>query len=70
LNNFDRLHLTRQVTSSKEKEQLLGHLRKMLGQNPGWIWTLIEAIPMEEGFLCKWMARIPAGGKVIECIGV
>ena len=54
----------------KGKEQLLDHLRKMLGQNPDWIWTLIEAIPMEDGFLCKWLARIPVGGKVIECIGV
>lgn len=52
------------------KEQLLGHLRKMLGQNPNWIWTMIEAIPMEGGFLCKWLARIPVGDKVIDCIGV
>jgi hypothetical protein len=54
----------------KGKEQLLGHLRRMLGQNPNWIWTMTEAIPMEGGFLCKWLARIPVGDKVIECTGV
>ena len=39
-------------------------------QNPNWVWTQIEAIPMEGGFLNKWLARIPIGDKIIECIGV
>jgi len=29
-----------------------------------------EAIPMEDGFLNKWLAKIPVGDKLIECIGV
>ena len=54
----------------KGKEQFLAHLRKLLGQNPDWVWTQIEGIPMEGGFLNKWLARIPVGEKIIECIGV
>ncbi len=54
----------------KGREQLLAHFKKCLGQNPNWVWTQIEAIPMEGGFLNKWRALIPVGKKVIECIGV
>lgn len=54
----------------KGKDQLLTHLRKSLGQNPAWVWTQIEAIPVEGGFLNKWLARIPVGETVVEAIGV
>lgn len=54
----------------KGKEQILAHFRKLLGQNPAWIWTMTEGIPMEGGFLCKWLARIPVGEKIIDCTGV
>jgi hypothetical protein len=52
------------------KEKLLAYFRKFLAQNPDWVWTQIEAIPMEGGFLNKWLARIPIGDKIIESIGV
>ncbi|MHB8139197.1 MAG: nuclear transport factor 2 family protein [Smithellaceae bacterium] len=52
------------------KAELLLHFKKLLSQNPDWIWTQIEPIPMEGGFLNKWLAKIPVGQKVIECIGV
>jgi hypothetical protein len=52
------------------KDNLLVYFRKLLAQNPNWVWTQIEAIPMEDGFLNKWLARIPIGDKIIECIGV
>ena len=52
------------------KDPLLAYFRKLLAQNPDWVWTQIEAIPMEGGFLNKWLARIPIGDKIIECIGV
>jgi len=42
----------------------------LLAQNPDWVWSQIEAIPMEGGFLNKWLAKIPVGEKTIECIGV
>jgi hypothetical protein len=52
------------------KDQLTAYFRKLLGQNPDWVWTQIEPIPMEGGFLNKWLAKIPVGNNVIECIGV
>jgi len=52
------------------KDNLLAYFRKLLAQNPNWVWTQIEAIPMEGGFLNKWLARIPIGDKIIESIGV
>lgn len=52
------------------KDEFLAYFRKLLGQNPDWVWTQIEAIPMEGGFLNKWLAKIPVGEKIIECIGL
>ena len=52
------------------KSELIAYFRKMLARNPDWVWTQLEAIPMEGGFLNKWLARIPVGEKIIECIGV
>ena len=52
------------------KDELLFYFRKLLSQNPDWVWTQIEPIPMEDGFLNKWLAKIPVGSKTIECIGV
>jgi len=52
------------------KQDLLAYFRKLLAQNPDWVWTQIEGIPMEGGFLNKWHARIPIGESVIECVGV
>jgi len=52
------------------KAELLAYFKKLLSQNPDWIWTQIEPIPMEGGFLNKWLAKIPVGQKVIECVGV
>jgi len=54
----------------KGKGPLIQYFRKLLGQNPNWVWTQIEPIPMEGGFLNKWLARIPVGDKVIDCVGV
>lgn len=52
------------------KAELLEYFTMLLGQNPNWIWTQIEPIPMEGGFLNKWLAQVPVGEKVIECVGV
>jgi ketosteroid isomerase-like protein len=53
----------------KGKAELIGYFRKLLAQNPDWVWSQIEAIPMEGGFLNKWLAKIPVGEKILECIG-
>lgn len=52
------------------KPALLAYFTKLLAQNPDWVWTQIEAIPMQNGFLNKWHASIPVGNKTIECVGV
>ncbi len=54
----------------KGKEALLGYFRKLLANNPDWVWTQIEGIPMEDGFLNKWHASIPIGTKTFDCVGV
>jgi steroid delta-isomerase-like uncharacterized protein len=52
------------------KAALTDYFRKLLEYNPDWIWTQVEGIPLEDGFLNKWRAAIPVGGKVIEIVGV
>ncbi|MCU0554887.1 MAG: nuclear transport factor 2 family protein [Syntrophales bacterium] len=67
----DALYLDPAVPGGiRGKEKLLAYFRKLLAQNPGWVWTQIEGIPMEGGFLNKWHARIPIGERVIESVGV
>lgn len=29
------------------------HLRKLLAYNPEWVWTQIETVPLQDGFLNK-----------------
>jgi hypothetical protein len=52
------------------KPALLEYFRKLLAQNPEWVWTQIEGIPLEDGFLNKWRASIPVGSAVLDVIGV
>jgi hypothetical protein len=52
------------------KPALLEYFRKLLGQNPDWVWTQIEGIPLADGFLNKWHASIPVGSTVLDVIGV
>ena len=42
----------------------------MLAHNPHWVWTQLEAIPLEDGFLNKWLAKIQVGAKTLEIVGV
>lgn len=52
------------------KKDLLAYFRKLLAINPLWVWTQIEGIPMQDGFLNKWMAKIPVGSETLTVIGV
>ncbi len=52
------------------KAELLAYFRKLLAPNPDWVWTQLEAIPMEGGFLNKWLAKIPVGARTLEIVGV
>lgn len=49
---------------------LQAHFRKLLARFPDWVWSQVEGIPMEAGFLNKWHARIPVGRTTIEVTGV
>lgn len=52
------------------KPAILEYFRKLLARNPDWVWTQIEGIPIEGGFLNKWHARIPVGEEALEIVGV
>jgi len=52
------------------KEGLRSYFEKLLSDNPRWVWTQIEGIPMEDGFLNKWHAVMPVGPNNVECVGV
>ena len=54
----------------KGKTQLLAYFRKLLAANPDWVWTQIEGIPLEDGFLNKWHAKIPVGPVTLDVVGV
>ena len=52
------------------QEALLGYFRKLLAQNPDWVWTHSGSIPLKDGFVNQWHASIPVGGKTLEVDGV
>jgi hypothetical protein len=52
------------------KAALLAYFQRLLGYNPNWVWSHIEGIPLEDGFLNKWRAMIPVGSKTLEVFGV
>jgi hypothetical protein len=54
----------------KGKPALTTYFRRLLANNPHWIWSQIEGIPMEDGFLNKWQAIIPVGSVTLKIIGV
>jgi hypothetical protein len=49
---------------------LLAYFRKLLAQNPDWVWTQTEGIPMEGGFVNRWLAKIPVGPRLLDVEGV
>jgi hypothetical protein len=55
---------------ARGKAELLEYFRKLLAHNPSWVWTQLEAIPLQDGFLNKWLAMIPVGAKTLEIVGV
>lgn len=67
----DTLYLDPAVPQGiRGKAALLSYFRKLLARNPDWVWSQIEGIPLEGGFLNKWLARIPMGDAVVEVVGV
>lgn len=54
----------------KGKSALLNYFKKLLAKNPNWVWTSIDQIPMDNGFVNIWKASIPVDDEIIECKGV
>jgi len=52
------------------KDNLIAYFTKVTSNNPTWVWSLVEAIPIKDGFLGKLSARIPVGEKIVECVGL
>lgn len=52
------------------RRELFAYFTKVLGNNPTWVWSQVEPIPIEDGFLNKLVGRIPVGDKIIECVGL
>jgi hypothetical protein len=49
---------------------LLAYFTRLLGRYPEWEWTNVRAIPLEDGFLNVWHARVPVGDGEVEFEGV
>jgi hypothetical protein len=52
------------------REQLGAYFCKLLARNPDWLWTHRGSVPLADGFLNLWHAKIPVGGRVVEVDGV
>lgn len=52
------------------RPRLLEYFRGLLARHPNWVWTHRRSIPLADGFLNEWHARIPAGSSVVEIGGV
>ncbi|SRR5579872_3066269 len=50
--------------------EILPYFRKLLAQNPHWIWRADEIIPTAQGFCLKWRATIPNGNGTVEAVGL
>ena len=52
------------------REALTAYFTRLLGRYPDWVWTNVGAVPIEDGFLNCWHARVPAGNGQVEFEGV
>jgi SnoaL-like protein len=52
------------------REALLAYFTRLLGRYPDWVWSNVGAVPMKDGFLNRWHARVPADGGEVEFEGV
>lgn len=52
------------------REALVEYFARLLARFPDWVWTHTRSIPLQDGFLNFWHARIPVGAKLVEVDGV
>lgn len=55
---------------TRGKAELIQWFRKLLGNNPDWVWTHRGSNPLKDGFLNEWHASIPVGDQRVEVDGV
>jgi len=52
------------------KPAFIRYLRKLLSNNPNWLWTHEKGVPLEGGFLNFWHLSAPVGDRMVEARGV
>jgi hypothetical protein len=52
------------------RDELVAYFRKLLAQNPSWVWSHRASIPIAHGFLNFWHASIPVSDRMLEADGV
>jgi hypothetical protein len=52
------------------KPAFINYMKKLLGNNPNWVWTHESGIPMQDGFVNKWQVLIPVGDRQLAVPGV
>jgi len=52
------------------KPAFVAYLSKLLANNPEWVWTQRDAVPMAGGFLNKWTVDVPVADRIVTCHGV
>ncbi len=52
------------------EETRSAHSDMETSDNSNWVWTQTEAIPMEDGFVNKWLTKIPVGDITLTVTGV
>ena len=51
-------------------KNLIPYFEKLLSLNPKWVWTREEIFLIENGFMVRWSAVIPAGDVTIRETGL
>lgn len=52
------------------RDALAEYFTRLLARFPDWVWTHTRSIPLQDGFVNFWHARIPVGAKQVEVDGV
>ncbi len=46
------------------------YFKRLLAENPKWVWEAVEIFPTKQGFTLKWKATIPVGDTTVVEYGV
>ena len=65
-----RYVMSTELNGFDAQEALLAYFRKLLAQNPDWVWTHTGSIPLRDGFVNQWHASIPVGDLTLELDGI